>query len=367
MTIIITTMDTLKKIVEDELMVASKNIFKQITEPFNNDNTIYTFLKNILETLDTTKYSYIMNDVQTAINICIDERSDKNNIANGNRLLAISCIVGDLHMCEYILQKYQHCNLKLMLCIIHGANNGHLHIIKFIFEKGIDIDVSDVTDCIQNCIQKGYSDIVKYFIENIKNIKLSAYIKCSIKYRRTDILKYLVEKGADINLTDNIVECAQKGYLDIVRYLVENQLSEHNRSILLRYAAGFGHIDIVKYLVENGTDINKVCPYFHDPLFLSARFGKLNVVKYLVENGADIRTSYAYMCSETEKHIDVFKYLIKTCLENNIAIPDAMITNEINEANKFSFMHVDESQHHLFNKKIVETYHSLKNTVNTEK
>jgi|LakMenEpi03Aug12_release.lakeMendotaPanAssembly.Ray.scaffolds.fasta_scaffold749898_1 ankyrin repeat protein len=82
-----------------------------------------------------------------------------------------------------------------------------------------------------------------------------------------NIVRYLVQKGADINLNDGIVggspigSAASSGHADVVKYLLEHgallDVSEPNRNPLFGAIHG-GHFEVASLLIDRGIDTSVV-------------------------------------------------------------------------------------------------------------
>ena len=73
------------------------------------------------------------------------------------------------------------------------------------------------------------------------------------------VIKFLIEKGADIHASNDyaLSLSAENGHLDVVKFLVENGANIHaSNDLVLRWCAFHGHLDVVKFLVENGANIH---------------------------------------------------------------------------------------------------------------
>ncbi|KAK7456363.1 hypothetical protein VKT23_010610 [Stygiomarasmius scandens] len=111
------------------------------------------------------------------------------------------------------------------------------------------------------------------------------------------VIKFLIEKGADVNAVGGfygtaLQAAASQGHLDVVKFLVEKGADVNavggEYGTALQAAASQRHLDVVKFLHEKGADVNAVGGYFGTALLAVAFLGHLDVVKLLVEKGADV-------------------------------------------------------------------------------
>ncbi|MCJ7476145.1 MAG: ankyrin repeat domain-containing protein, partial [Wolbachia endosymbiont of Homalodisca vitripennis] len=180
---------------------------------------------------------------------------------------------------------------------------GHLEIVKYLIEKGTDVDIRDGwnNSSLQHAASNSHLDIVKYLVEkgadlmdknNTGNTLLHfATGNPNNREGRLEVVKYLIEKGADLN--------ARNDYGDTP----------------LHYAIRAGYLDIAKYLVEKGADVNAKNSNGNTVLYSAAKGykrsygqadkqGYLNLVKLLVEKGANLKGALLFV-----GYGDVFEYL----------------------------------------------------------
>ena len=121
----------------------------------------------------------------------------------------------------------------------------------------------------------------------------------------SDIARYLIEQGADIDLPDDNNESplhysASHGNLEISKLLLEKGSTAINNSSVSKYDGFVGnwtplhlaclksHPGIVQLLLDHGADIEVRDGVQRTPLILSVEGRDIRVVRVLVENGADI-------------------------------------------------------------------------------
>ena len=149
-----------------------------------------------------------------------------------------------------------------------------------------------------------YTDFIDVHTENNDALRWAA------EKGDIDMVKFLVEKGADINANDGLALflAANIGNYDMVKYLVEKGADIHacNDSALC-CAAENGSLDVLKFLVEKGADINA-----NGSVLAWAVYSKnLDMIEYLVEQGADISANNYQVLewAKQNKHTKVLKYL----------------------------------------------------------
>ncbi len=116
-----------------------------------------------------------------------------------------------------------------------------------------------------------------------------------------EVVKYLAECGVDLEVKDGdtaLMKAAINGHLDVVKCLAEcgadvHQKDRYEQTALVE-AATHGHWEVVKCLVELGADLEAQDKNGRTALMKAARDGYLEVVEYLVQNGADLEAKDKY-------------------------------------------------------------------------
>lgn len=241
--------------------------------------------------------------------------------------------------------------------LCNAAENGHLSIVRFLVEKGINPNVND-GEALLKSAKKGHLGVVKFLLEQGINVKKfgGKALNESLKKGHFEIVKSLVEKGADVHKIDSdhirsltwlfsdkynpidIVEyllkldvylydnnarfleyVAERGRLDLVQIMIKKN---EDWSLIpdatpVHSAAQNGHIKVVRFLVEQGFDINAENPswfYHHTPLAKASENGHFEIVKYLVEQGADVNKGSNHdinplSSASKNGHFEIVKYL----------------------------------------------------------
>ena len=108
-----------------------------------------------------------------------------------------------------------------------------------------------------------------------------------------EIVKYLIDKGADIDNENRggdtaLVYASENGHFDVVKYLIEKGSDVIKHSNALWYASKNCHKEIVKLLIDSGADINKEYGYDKRYTVLSYALeeGNTDIAEFLKANGA---------------------------------------------------------------------------------
>ncbi len=107
----------------------------------------------------------------------------------------------------------------------------------------------------------GHTDIFCYIMDKYpqsKRVNTTAFQTASL-YGCTKIIKYIIEKGIDVDVHANVEYAFRKasacGHFEIVQFLVEkcNVDIHADDSYALKWASYFHHSNVVNYLMEKGS------------------------------------------------------------------------------------------------------------------
>jgi uncharacterized protein len=127
-----------------------------------------------------------------------------------------------------------------------------------------------------------------------------SWLHIAAEQGQLEIVKFLHEKGVDINVNGGFANCAAiceaalYGHISIVQYLFENganlDVSEATKNPLFT-AVYNGHFEVAKYLIDNGIDITiryKTNSLDNEGAYEFARtYGKEEIAEYLKEKLID--------------------------------------------------------------------------------
>ena len=149
-----------------------------------------------------------------------------------------------------------------------------------------------------------------------------------------DVVKFLVEKGADINFADRegrtaLMAASAMGHYHIVRYLVNHKASVNMAKKdgwnALMFAIQYKHGLIKEYLKENGATAPKWIRGSNKARFIYyAEIGDLDKVKDLLKRGVNVNAFYvntrntALMKASEMGHKSIVRFLIKKGANRNM-------------------------------------------------
>lgn len=249
-------------------------------------------------------------------NYCINNAKfliERGTTANKNEALDYVCQNGIVKSIKWLLANfdidlhYQNNNaLKLAI------NHGNLYIIKFLIEKGADINIGFLYSC--KFAKTNRDNIIKYIISNNPDLFYNdgeALMNASIA-GDGKLVEYLIDHGLTPYIDDAFTNACESGHFQIVKYLFNkgaqiNTLINNANPLVLSCQNGF--LNIVEFLIENNADIH-IC---NDNAILTAtRNGHLKIVKYLIRSGMNLQSLNDVLLEACvdNNHFEILKYLI---------------------------------------------------------
>jgi hypothetical protein len=145
----------------------------------------------------------------------------RENLRMGNYSLILAVKSGVL---EWVIEEIQNGANNYWIGMIAAIEKGHLHIVKYFVENGIEIN-DQSNELFEIVAKYGQFDILKYLLNHHKNIdSLSSWKFISaISNGHLNIIEYITEKGLDVYENRELLSCysVRSGNLHITRYLVE--------------------------------------------------------------------------------------------------------------------------------------------------
>lgn len=238
--------------------------------------------------------------------------------------------------------------------LITAANEGHFELVKFLVERGTDINGQPAnghmrsTPLIQACQACRHhappesQEIIKYLVEKGASVTYygnEALINATMT-GNLPVIKYLLANGADIKainaelLIELLDKCSDPtdkkdesilahdgDYLETFNFVLsqlpnvfnvkkkkKQKLSKINKLFLVAVTKGL--IDLVKYCLDHGANL---AWDNHKAVRIAAECGSLEILKYLHGKGADIHVSNDQSLRDACQcgHLEVVKYLVE--------------------------------------------------------
>lgn len=219
------------------------------------------------------------------------------------------------------------------------CSSEHLDIIKYLFEKKIDIyetylDIKSIPLIGVNVLTFLHEQNEELFVNN--EIELLSLIKSICEFGRLDIFKFLVEKYPDIDfmkILKSVPLCDAVCNLDLVKFMIDqgvdiNSATEFKETAL--YVACYeGHLDVAKHIYEikqtmlepSVTELEKL------PCLLNSACssGHLDILKFFIDkvtkSEENLLASELLHTSSTNGHEKIVEFLLDRGIDVNIKDP----------------------------------------------
>ena len=224
-----------------------------------------------------------------------------NAASKGDRGRVESLLAGGADINSIV---YSYDATALML----AARYGRLEMVKFLIDKGADINIKNRigSTAIHVASEYGRIDVVKYLV------KKGADVNAGNKYGYTPLMraslskhpgtvKYLIKKGAKVkakakNGFTALMSAAIRGQYNNAKILIKeganiNAMESGNDSrTALTIASENGYLDTIKVLLGSGADINALGKggYARSALMAASSKGRIKVMEFLLSKGADL-------------------------------------------------------------------------------
>ena len=243
--------------------------------------------------------------------------------------------------------------------LISAANEGNFEMVKFLVEKGTNIDGQSPevpmrsTPLIQACelcrhhAPPQTQAVIEYLVDKGADVQYygNAAFTNAVMTGNLPLVKYLLDHGADIGvmtpellleLIDNCSDSTAKkdkhtndhdtDYYETFKFILskcprifsgEPPKTKNSKGEAIKYIDALflmvtqkGFIDLVKYCLSNGANMSIEN---HKATRLAAVYGHLHILKYLHERGSDIHNSNYQNLREACRHghLDIVKYLVE--------------------------------------------------------
>ncbi|RFU28312.1 hypothetical protein B7463_g8022, partial [Scytalidium lignicola] len=278
-----------------------------------------------------------------------------------------------LNIQNYIIVGMVTSNEKGCTAFYLASVNGHLEVVKFLYEHGADADIhasnKDGWTPLNAASSNGHLDVVKFLYEHGADSDIHTTSKNGWTLLNStsdssylNIVKFLYEHGvdADIHTTNKgswtpLNSASDNGHLDIVKFLYEHRANADIHVLNkdgwtpLNSASNNGHLDVVKFLYEHRADINihTTSKNGWTPLNSASNSSHLDVVKFLYDHGADAdihttdKNGWTPLNSALDSsHLDIVKFLYEHRADVDIRTTDNDGWTSLNTTSSNGYLNV---------------------------
>ena len=208
--------------------------------------------------------------------------------------------------------------------------NGHLNLVKFFLEQGININVSEKSGriALHYAVWHSKTDIAYYLIDHGADVNAIysangglSPLCCAVENGDMDLVKYLIKHGADARYENEssggspIRSAAYGGHMEVFKYLEEQLPANFDWQPSLSHAIIGGNLKLVKYVVESKkVRVNEKTQYLGYPIHIAAggithQANRVEIMKYLLSKGARLKDI---------NNGDIFPWALDKCNEETI-------------------------------------------------
>lgn len=159
---------------------------------------------------------------------------------------------------------------------------------------------NDNVEMLRQAAGSGSLDLVKFWMsKNISATEETFYgspISYASQLGQLDVLKYMIEKGADINKSDSAGQtplhfAAENGQLKVMRYIIEHgavvNVSDTSGDTPLMRSVWAQELEASRFLIDRAANINAANKNGDTPLHIASTYGFAELAELLVSRGAN--------------------------------------------------------------------------------
>ncbi len=219
--------------------------------------------------------------------------------------------------------------------LYHAVRSGHLDTIKYLIQKGIDIDQQNkdkVSPLLYAAMTGNIHNIhiIRYLVEKKANITLKDKYGHNILHFATFdlILNFILPTEWRQKMNLKTLSCSyvvDHFSLRNVQYLIGkgidvNSCDRHHMT-LLHYAAESGHLDTVKYLIQAGANVDSYDKFGRDPLHYAAINNHSDIADFLRMQKDSVNSAHEQSKVSMEyQHISSKRRRLETPLSSHGAV-----------------------------------------------
>jgi hypothetical protein len=222
-----------------------------------------------------------------------------------NKLINIAASNGHLDIVKWIYEKTDNISIYNEKIISHAANNGHLDIIKWaITDPYFTVSPFILIDAAEN----GHLHILKWAYENQQTLfKTTIYsIICSIiENGHLNIFKW-IQENINFDITDNLLnKIVEHKQLHILKWILPNIRVDKK---IIQIIVDHGQIDIIEYLYNDFAAVILSNKY---DISLTISNSRVDMIKWLYEKNLIYDKEYSFKEIIRLNDIDLIRLFYK--------------------------------------------------------
>jgi ankyrin repeat protein len=189
--------------------------------------------------------------------------------------------------------------------LIRAADNGQLEIVKFLVERGVNVDATTVDEVtpLMYASQNGYTEIIEFLISKGADVNATPYndvtpLIGAVRTGHYESVKMLLEAGAKVDAKDelaltSLMHASAYDYPEIADLLIEKgadvEAGDWFGTRPLMMAVYYDCYETTQVLIRRGADVNARDTFGFTALMIAAQHGDYDMAWLLLDKGADPR------------------------------------------------------------------------------
>ncbi|MEE8435768.1 MAG: ankyrin repeat domain-containing protein, partial [bacterium] len=191
-----------------------------------------------------------------------------------------------------------------MTALMEAAEAGHLAIVRYLVEKGADLNAAHRSTpgsgggyggrtALEKATARKRIAIAEYLME--KGAAITPFALIRMIEQRGDLSAMALNRLDDPQTAQSVLTgVLRMGKWNVAERLLKLGADARKRDLSgntpTHWAAGWGKIAAMRFLLRHGADINAVNRFGKTPLDNAAGLHRLKMIEFLLAHGADVRT-----------------------------------------------------------------------------
>ncbi len=187
--------------------------------------------------------------------------------------------------------------------LIRAADNGQMEIVKFLVERGVEVDARTVDGVtpLMYASQNGYTEIMEYLIGKGADVNVQPYngvtpLIGAVRTGHYEAARILLEAGAKVDAKDelaltSLMHASAYDYTEIADLLIEEgadtEAGDWFGTRPLMMAVYYDCYETAEVLIRRGADLNAQDTFGFTALMMAAQHRDYDMAWLLLEEGAD--------------------------------------------------------------------------------